>query len=196
MFQNVKDVVRMATSGAPDKPIDRQEIANLPYATIAAKIGKGQKAVLVLADNKLGEERWVATDGAILVTRDGRLMQTAGFDDNIRKTLSQMPDPLASGRTDLNGMTMTRFLDMDLEGQFQTVPIRSTFEVIGPQRIEIEGLFFDTVLVREHNKSLTINWKFDNLYWLDPYNGFVWKSRQYFTRNLPPVVIEVLKPAL
>ena len=151
---------------------------------------------MVLADNKLGEERWVATDGAILVTRNGRLVQTSGFDDNIRKTLQEAPDPLASGRTDLGGMTTTRLLDMDLEGTYQTVPILSSFEVIGPQRIEIAGLFFDTVLVREHNKSATINWKFDNLYWLDPYNGFVWKSIQYFTRNQPPVVIEVLKPAL
>jgi len=196
MFANILDVARYATSGMPSQPIDRQKIANLPYATIAAKIGKGQKAVLVLAHNTYSQLEWVATDGATLVTRNGRLIQTSGFNDNIRGTQYDADDPLASESTELDGQMMYRVLDMDLEGKFRSVPITSKFEVIGPRKIEIEGLMFDTVLVKEHNRAHTINWKFDNYYWLDPYNGFVWKSEQHFTRNLPPVVIEVLKPAL
>jgi hypothetical protein len=196
MFRNIRDVARYATSGAPETPIDRQKIANLPYATMAAKIGKGQKAVLVLAHKRFSEEEWVATDGATLVTKNGRLIKTSGFNDNIRGTQYDADDPLASESTELDGQKMYRVLDMELEGKFRSVPITSEFEVIGPRQIEIEGISFDTVLVKEHNRAHTISWKFDNYYWLDPYNGFVWKSSQHFTRNLPPVVIEVLKPAL
>lgn len=185
----------MMTSGIPDPVIDRQEIANLPYATIAAKIGKGQKTVLVLSDRQQNDLHWVSSDGGLLVIRNGRLVKTAGFDDNMRQTIFEDADPLKSGDTDLDGRRSLRVVDMDLDGRYLSVPISSTFEVMGPETIEIVGLQFETILVREHNRSQTINWSFDNLYWLDPYDGYVWKSQQHFTRNLPPVNIEVLKPA-
>ena len=51
-----------------------------------------------------------------------------------------------------------------------------------------------TILVREKNSARTLNWRFDNLYWVDPADGFVWKSRQVIARSFPPVHFEILKP--
>jgi len=195
MFRNIVDVAKIVTSGVPDPPIDRQEIANLPYATIAAKLGKGQKAILVLSTDQEGDLSWVAGDGGVLVTREGRLVKTAGFEENLRQTVIEADDPLASGKTDIDGMTLNRTVDLMVKQSYVPIPVTSTFKVMGPEKIEIAGLQFDTVLVKEHNVSQTINWSYDNLYWMDPYDGFVWKSRQYFARDLPAVEIEVLKPA-
>lgn len=196
MLDNVADVTQYVTSGPPETDIDREAIAKLPYATIAAKVGKQQKTILVLRRIQNGTLQWLSSDGGVLVTRDGRLIQTAGFNDNLRATVMKGPellDGIHEG-TD-SSMQSTRMVDVELEGVYRTLPITSTVEVIGPRRIEIADIMFDTILVREHNVAKTINWTFDNYYWVDPFDGFIWKSRQHFARTLPPVDIEVLKPA-
>ena len=67
-------------------------------------------------------------------------------------------------------------------------------EIVERQKIVILDLDFDTILIREKSSARAVNWKFENLYWVDIYDGFVWKSRQHFVRGLPPMEIEVLKP--
>jgi len=55
-------------------------------------------------------------------------------------------------------------------------------------------LDFDTILVRERNSARTLNWRFKNYYWVDPSDGFVWKSCQVIVRSFSPVHFEILKP--
>ena len=38
-----------------------------------------------------------------------------------------------------------------------------------------------------------INWKYDNNYWVDPKDGFVWKSIQQIAPNVPPIILEITK---
>lgn len=196
MVDNIADVTKYVTSGPPETAIDREVIAKLPYATIAAKMGKQQKTILVLRRNQNGALQWLSSDGGILVTRGGRLVQTAGFDDNLRATVMKGPELLTGVHDGKSpAMQSTRMIDVEMEGVYRTLPITSTVEVVGARRIEIADITFDTILVREHNEAGTINWTFDNYYWVDPYDGFIWKSRQHFSRTLPPLDIEVLKPA-
>jgi hypothetical protein len=85
-------------------------------------------------------------------------------------------------------------IDIDTENRFG-IPIRSSFEMIGPKIIEISGIKIKTVLVRELNTAFSINWSFTNFYWVDEFDGFIWKSRQHIARSFPPIEFEVLKPA-
>ena len=75
------------------------------------------------------------------------------------------------------------------------MPIVSVFEPLGPITLTILEIEFDTVLVRERNTAKTMRWSYDNYYWVDAYDGFVWKSVQHIVRKFSPIEIEVLKPA-
>ena len=90
-------------------------------------------------------------------------------------------------------MTHTRYIDLDLGSHFGLV-IDSMFESLGHRTVRIVELDLETILVREKNTARTLNWQFENLYWVDPVDGFVWKSRQVIARSFPPVHFEILKP--
>ena len=51
----------------------------------------------------------------------------------------------------------------------------------------------ELVLIKERIYASKINWKKDNLYWIDPKTYFSWKSIQHLSPKLPPLTIEVTK---
>jgi len=181
--------------GQPDPPLRRDTISKLPYASITAKLGKGPRSLLILAFAERDERHWYSADRAAVITRHGRLVKTVGLPQNLRDTYGQAPDPVNGRLHKLTGpVSYERFIVLDT-GERLVVPVRSTFEVVGPARINILDIDFDTILVRESNTAQTLNWRFENLYWVDVGDGFVWKSVQHIVPDLPPVEIEVLKPA-
>ena len=178
--------------GHPDATFSRETVNNIPYASIAVKIGKGPRSLLILWRSEREEMHWLSADGAALVTRHGRVVRTAGLPATIRDTVSSREDPLVTGLHQLGETgSWDRELDLDPEGP---VLLYSTFRVIGPRSIEISEINFDTILVEEHVETRGLNWSFTNRYWVDPADGFVWRSRQTIARNFPAVDIEVLKP--
>ena len=121
-------------------------------------------------------------------------MKTAGFPNNISATYEITPDPLVSGLDSLgSNPSYRRTVDFPEQVRFG-IEVRSTFHIIGPETITITELDFETVHVVEECIARPLNWTFANHYWLDPADGFVWRSTQYVTPDLPQFVIEVLKP--
>jgi hypothetical protein len=196
VLKNSYEAARFLIVGQPDVPITRDRINQIPYATISAKIGKGPRSILVLYWIRGTDLHWLSADRATIVTRDGRVVKTAGFPDNMIDTRFSDRDPVARvlHRPD-HPTELTRTVDFD-QGNMFGIPIMSQFITLGPTRITIAELEVETVLVREANTTREgFSWSFENLYWVDAVDGFVWKSRQYISRNFPPVDIEVLKPA-
>ncbi len=186
---------RYGIFGSPDFPIERAAIAKLPYATMRAKIGRGQRSLVVLGRRDGLDLHWFSADRVVLVTRAGRLVKTAGLPRNIRATQFTAADPVDRRLHELRApVRTTRTVDFDDDSGFG-MPIDSRFESLGPRVIAILDIDFDTVLVRERNTSRTRRWSFDNFYWVDPVDGFVWKSLQHIVRDYPPIEMEILKPA-
>lgn len=193
-LENAYRAFRLQLYGHPDQPISREQVAKIPYATIAGKIGKGPRVILVLSHSDHGDLVWASSDRAVVVTRHGRVVKTAGFPENIRNTQPLTPDPLAQGLHTLNGvMTWHRSIDLD-KGSTFGLDIDATFENLGEQRVTIADVDLETVLIRETCRSRLVAWDHTNFYWVDRYDGFVWKSRQHIARTFPPIEIEVLKP--
>jgi hypothetical protein len=198
LIANAGQAISYAVIGSPDIEINRASVQKLPFASISAKIGSGPRSFLVLGKNENGLKHWFSADGAVIVTRNGRMVQTSGFPENLRNTSSNSPDPVNrklhnkkhSDRK--NYVTYIRYLDM--EDRFG-VPIKSKFETVGTKEIVIADIKIKTVLIKETNTAFGINWSFTNFYWVDAFDGFVWKSRQHISRNFPPIDVEVLKPA-
>ncbi len=194
LIDNAAVSVRALALGLPDTPIDRETVGKLPYATIRAKIGKGPKVILGLAEKRGQNLYWITYDGLLLVTRGGRLMATVGLPEDLHRTHFFGPDLVEGGLHNLiEPFESTRVLDFGMEGRF-SMQVDSVLSPIGETVIRILDLDFETVLVQEENTARAQNWRFKNLFWADKFNGRIWKSRQYVARGMPPLEIELLKP--
>lgn len=181
--------------GFPDVPLTREQIARLPYASMRAKIGRGPRSLLILARYAGPDLYWMSADGALFATRGGRLVKTAGLTANLKDTRFIDPDPVAPGLHRLEGAVQARrIIDID-RGHAFNVPVTAWLEPVGHERIEILGLTFDTVMVRERNLAELLDWRFENTFWADRETGFIWKSVQHIVDLFAPLEFEILKPA-
>lgn len=195
VIKNAAQVARNALIGSPDLPLQRTTIANLPYASMIARVGKGPQALLILGRVHRDEQHWISTDRAAVVTRGGRVVRTFGFPENIRETRFAGEDPVDGHLHALSGpMPFTRYVDLEPERRYG-VPIDSTFRSVGAERLRILELDFEVIQVRERNAARVVDWEFENIYWVDVGDGFVWRSRQHIARGFPALDYEILKPA-
>jgi hypothetical protein len=186
----------MLILGETDAGISRNTVKKIPYATISAKVGKGPKSLLVLAKKERGRHFWMSADNAVIVTSEGRVVQTAGFPENLKNTRFIGRDPV-NRRLHLSEppIRSLREIDSEIDQRFG-IPIYSKFQIEGPRDISIAQVKIKTLLVKEHNVAKTLNWDFTNYYWVDRFDGFIWKSRQKIAKSFPAIDIEVLKPAI
>ena len=192
---NAYDAARFLTVGMPDVEITRAVIDQIPYASISAKVGKGPRSLLILGRYDGNDLHWLSADNATVVTRDGRVVKTSGFPENIKATQYLDADPVAR-RLHLPHAPhhFSRSVDFDATNLYGLI-VDSEFSNQGEVEISIAELNLRTILVEEVNSARTVNWKITNYYWIDVLDGFVWKSVQYIARSFPPIEIEVLKPA-
>ena len=185
----------MLVMGLPDVAVTRDQIRQIPYASIRAKVGNGQRSVLVLYRYDGPDLHWMSADRVAFTTRAGRLVKTAGLPANLRSSTVLDGDPVAVGLNRLEGpVRKTRIVDIE-PGARYGIPIESTLEPEAEETIEILERTYDTVRVRERCVAPLLDWSFDNVYWAERSNGFVWRSTQFFVPEFDPVEIEILKKA-
>lgn len=195
VLRNAYDAARFLTVGMPDVEITRQVVDNIPYASISAKVGKGPRSLLILGRYDGKDLHWLSADNATVVTRAGRVVKTSGFPENMKATNYLGADPVSQDLHKLSEpRAFSRSIDID-KGSFYGLVLDSRFVPLGEAEINIAELDLRTMLVEEITAARTINWKFSNYYWVDAFDGFVWKSMQHIARSFPPIEIEVLKPA-
>ncbi len=194
VLENATAALKFAAFGAESQPLRRADVAKLPYASMTAKVGKGPSGFLILAYAERDDRHWFAGGGQAVVTRHGRVVKTVGLPRNLRQTTAHAADPLAGPTHQVaRGTRFRREVDYEADERF-VLPIESTFERIGPRKITILEIEFDTVLIRERNRARLMNWEFENLYWVDAIDGYVWKSRQHISPDFAALETEVLKP--
>jgi hypothetical protein len=196
LIVNAAKALKLVVAGDPDAKISRDQVSKIPYATISGKVGRGPKSLLVLAKRERGKLFWMSSDNAVLVTKNGRVVQTAGFPENLINTYFSGHDPV-NRRLHLKDRPKYSFreIDSEIDKRFG-VPIRSEFQMVGHRDISIAQVKVETILVREYNTTKSLNWNFTNYFWADKYDGFIWKSRQHIARSFPPIELEILKPAI
>lgn len=192
MFTAVQ-TLRAAAFGAPETEIDRAQTSTIPYALVTARVGDLPAAILVLGYDEPFGQQWFSTNAVSLTTRHGRLIQSVGMPRDIRETRQLGNDPLAESPQDLDG---TQKFIRELAGwspNETTSVIRCVVQPDESERIIIAGLEFDTRRISESCRDDT-GFDFENTYWVDVYDGFVWRSRQRWGRGGPVIEIAVLKP--
>jgi hypothetical protein len=190
--RNLVTAFQLATVGLPGPTITRATVDSIPYASIAARIGKGPRSLLVLWEQTAEGLLWLSADGVGITTHRGRIVKTVGLENNLRRTVSLRGDPIGSPLLAAN--TSTRLLDLEPDGPFE-LAVESQYRIVGRRTISVTEIDFDTVLIIEDCRAKTLNWEFSNRYWADPADGFIWRSEQFVLPSLPVFEIEVLKPA-
>ncbi len=161
---------------------------------MSAKIGPGQRALVVLRRVDQKELSWFSANRIVFVTREGRVVRTAGLAANLKHTQLIDEDNLGLIHDELHPTgSMRRVVDLGPPDRYGLL-ITSSLESLGPSSIEISELQFDTLHFRETNWARDLDWTFENLFWVDPGSGIVWKSTQYIHPDIPPLELELLKP--
>jgi len=195
VLRTIESAAARATGMPRDIKIDRATIAKIPYATIQARFGGGPTALLVLNAYDGETLEWTDNDKNLLATRSGRLVKTVGFREDLRRVAFEGADPLSKAPQRL-GAPANFSMRYDLMATtLDVVQLASRLERVGDETITIAEVDFKTTRLRERCNATSTKWSFDNDYWVDIYDGFVWRSRQHFAKSLPPLTIEVLKPA-
>lgn len=186
---------RIARKRTRDYPMSAEQIAALPYASLGVQVGDGLKAVVVLAKYDGDKLDWISGDRVVFVTRGGRLVRTVGLPRDLRNSMFQVADPLtAVSRHPMAGESVryVRRIDVTPDDEFG-VAVESELSVEDPEEIRILDRVHATTRLRERVRVRRWDWRDENLYWADVRDGFIWRSRQLYCSQVPPITMEILK---
>jgi hypothetical protein len=189
-----QSALKMATGLQKAPELQRDQVAQIPFATISYQVGSSPTSILILAE-KLGTgSLWTSSQRLAIVTAKGRILQTSGFRWNLGGTNLIDSDPVGtSALLDSEMRKVQRLCDFPDIHQFQ-IPIVADFESQKAETISILGSDIETTRVVEHCRCEALDWDFDNFYWIDQKTGFVWRSKQYVHPNEAHFGISVLRP--
>jgi len=176
-----------------DRPgITLEQAASVPYASVGVRVDGGNEILLALAGKTGTEALWTSASRIVLLTRNGRIVRTAGIEHNLTEARivegsrgAPPTDVSASSRWELD------FADLNL----YSVQVRCTSVVRGPETVKNFTVNIPTIHVDETCRSDQLDWSFVNSYWISPTTGLTWRTIQYVNPKMGPIEVEILRPA-
>lgn len=190
---------RIGILGGADLAMTRDDVAKIPYASIAVRQGRGAQAFVVLAKIDATSQQWISADKHLIETQNGRITKTIGFDTDLTHTSFITPDPLHSHLDPAKTYAVDRLIDVTdhtgITGDAPTdaILVRSTLTCQGAQTITILGKPIQTNLWTETFTAPDIKWAETNKYWQDQTTRTIWKTQQHITPKSAKIDIELLR---
>jgi len=177
-------------------PISDAQIKAIPYASMGVQIGSAPPVVTILASVDGRRLSWASADRVVLITERGRLVKTIGLPRDLLTTRFTEFDPLERVRQGekVPDRGVTRIVDLRPRDDFG-VPVNSQFSAQGEESLTMLGETRTLLRIRERVVVAKWRWSTDNLYWIDPASGQIWRSRQQFCPDVPAITMEVLRPS-
>src|ERR1041385_4077992 len=76
-------IVNIVTAAFGESPgVTIQQAGAIPFATIGIRIGDNAEGILVLASTNNGQRLWTSASHIVVLTREGRVLRTAGLPHN------------------------------------------------------------------------------------------------------------------
>ena len=174
-------------------PHTREQIESIPYATITARLEDAVPSLMVLGYIDGKKLQWVASNNASIVTENGRLVRTVGFDQNITYVSFVDGDPLSDGRA-LSEKSFSYGVFVETLGNRpDAISYQCELKPDGREVITILEYTYDT-LVYEEKCTSHKGEKLENKYWIDSKDGFMWRSYQKIYSTDFHLEINILKP--
>jgi hypothetical protein len=163
-------------------------VAAEPYFQLQAN-APGGEAILILAGVERGQLAWYGSAHDIVFTRDGLLVKTVGLPQNLDSTMFPSDNPFRTGLQQLHApLEYTRRMDWS-PGYRYGVVMHARLEPGALEDVEILGSVRHLRRVDEHLSAPGMH--MTNHYWVDPVDGFIWKSKQYATPDYPLELIQL-----
>jgi len=179
----------MAMRGKSDIAIDANAIANSRFAQIKAS-GAAGSAILILGNIDGQRQAWYSSDKNIVFLQQGLVVATHGGAPELRGMSIMGENPFTDLRHVMAGTTVQRRYDV-MPGYRYGMLVTGTLQPIGHETLNILGKPRSLLRVQETLRGA--EWSATNHYWVDPANGFIWKSVQAIAPDASLEIIQ-LKP--
>lgn len=191
-FQDTNATLKEAFIGFDDLELTADEVAELPYASMYARINNGQQIFMVLAyaetnpKNGNTQLKWLSSDKAMIVTENGRIVKTL-----------RLPGGDLVAINELNEAPTKEAKQYSVSYDWQP-----NYQYGQPATVKSKSLASETItsLLWQKNTSrieefitfTNTQQSMTNLYWLDDKNKVV-KSAQWLIPDQLLVELEFLK---
>ncbi|MEY2149722.1 YjbF family lipoprotein [Rhodanobacter sp. 115] len=184
------DAVKLVVQQHRDHSPTAAEVAARPYYQMQASTREGH-AVLILGNVDGAREDWYGSHGVVVFLKHGQVVQTAGLSQNL-DGLHQSPDnPFARGLQHLNGpLDYVRHEDWS-PGYRYDVVVQARLVPAGTEQLTILGQTHTVLRVDEHLSAPAAHYRATNRYWVDPVDGFIWKSVQQVAPGMAITLVQL-----
>ncbi|MBI3675797.1 MAG: YjbF family lipoprotein [Proteobacteria bacterium] len=173
--------------------VTREQAAAVEYASIGVAIGSDDQTMLVLGTDTGSEQDWFSSNEAMIATRNGRIVATAGLPHNLGR-VNALAGEAGDGKAPLVPGRKYKLLYDLPEFRLFSVAVECEASAANDETIEILGAQIQTRHVTESCDSGELGWSFENEFWLDKDTGFVWRSVQAVNPKMSAITVEVLRP--
>jgi hypothetical protein len=182
------ETVRLAIHSEKVAPT-AASVAATPYFQLQVN-APGGEAILILARVEHGRLGWYGSGHDIVYTRDGLVVRTVGLPQNLDDSAFPAENPFAKGLQGIHApRDYTRRMDWS-PGYRYGVLLNAHLEPKDLEDVDILGTVHRLRRVDEQLSAAGLGIHLTNRYWVDPLDGFIWKSRQYVT---PDVALELIQ---
>lgn len=183
------ETVRLAIQGEKVEPT-AASVAATPYFQLQVN-APGGEAILILARVEHGQLGWYGSGHDIVYTRDGLVVKTVGLPQNLDDSAFPAENPFQAGLQHLRGpMDYTRRMDWS-PGYRYGVIVNAHLEPKGLEDVDILGTVHSLRRVDEKLSAPGLGIHMTNRYWIDPADGFIWRSTQYVAPGVPLELIQL-----
>ena len=185
-FKTIKGLI----VGYENELITPDLIKNIPYASSILKIGKGAPGLIILESKEEEQETWVSSDGVYLVFKEGRIVKTSGFFNNLINFKS-VETSFASLMDTNESESLVYYYSYD-DPKLIDMRVQASRRFVAKEKVQLIDREEELNLIEEQIVNHYIGWEVTNKFWIDD-DMFVWKSEQYISPKLPKFYIEVTK---
>jgi hypothetical protein len=185
-FKTIKGLI----VGYENELITPDLIKNIPYASSILKIGKGASGLIILESKEKEQETWVSSDGVYLVFKEGRIVKTSGFFNNLINFKS-VETNFASLMDTNESESLVYYYSYD-DPELIDMRVQASRRFVTKEKVQLIDREEELNLIEEQIVNHYIGWEVTNKFWIDD-DMFVWKSEQYISPKLPKFYTEVTK---
>ena len=185
-FKTIKGLI----VGYENELITPDLIKNIPYASSILKIGKGASGLIILESKEEEQETWVSSDGVYLVFKEGRIVKTSGFFNNLINFKS-VETTFASLIDTNESESLVYYYSYD-DPELIDMRVQAIRRFVTKEKVQLIDREEELNLIEEQIVNHYIGWEVTNKFWIDD-DMFVWKSEQYISPKLPKFYTEVTK---
>lgn len=172
-LETVKQAVHGGTSVHPTA----ESVAAEPYYQLQVE-APGGEAILLLASVQGDLLGWYGPDGQAVFLKHGVLVKTLGLTRNL-DAMQLEGDPFAGGLQHVQApVTYRRVMDWSPDYHYG-IHVQAQLQPMAMENVDILGTVHRLRRFDEHLRAAETGFDVVNRYWVDPVDGFIWKSRQY-----------------